>query len=115
MMDSSKPDVYSALRYYRHLGKGAADVQVLHRNLTAENINATLLQNGVRGEIDLLSIDIDGNDYWVWKSIDAITPRVVTIEYNALLGDTRSLTVRYDPNLDRFGTHPSGMYHGASL
>ena len=115
MMDSSRPHVYSALRYYRHLGKGAADVKILHCNVTAENINSTLLQNGLGGDIDLLSIDIDGNDYWVWKAIDAIAPRVVVIEYNPLLGHTQSLTVKYDPNFDRFGIHSSGIHHGASL
>ena len=115
MMDGSRPHVYSALRYYRHLGKGAADVKILHCNVTAENINSTLIQSGMYGEIDLLSIDIDGNDYWVWKAIDVIAPRVVVIEYNALLGYSQSLTVTYNPNFVRFGTHRRGIYHGASL
>ena len=115
MMDSSRPNVNLALRYYRHLGKREADVKILHCNVTAENINATLLQSGIYGDIDLLSIDIDGNDYWVWKAIDVITPRVVVIEYNPLLGYAQSMAVKYDPSLDRFGAHPSGMYHGASL
>ena len=37
--------------------------------VAAENINALLEQGGVTGEIDFLSIDIDNNDYWVWKAI----------------------------------------------
>src|SRR5207247_8322866 len=97
-VDSRRSHDYSYLRHYRHLGKGPADVKVLHCNVTAENINSTLLQNGLRGDIDLLSIDIDGNDYWVWKAIDAIAPRVVVIEYNPLLVDIQSLTVKTVPN-----------------
>ena len=115
MMDGSRSHAYSALRYYRRLGKGAADVKILHCNVTAENINSTLLENGLGGDIDLLSIDIDGNDYWVWKAIDGIAPRVVVIEYNALLGYSQSSTVKYEPNFERFGTDRSGIYHGASL
>ncbi|MDR0733868.1 MAG: hypothetical protein LBF08_07415 [Dysgonamonadaceae bacterium] len=52
--------------------------------ITMENINQLIGTAGnCRGEIDLLSIDIDGNDYWIWKSVDCINPRVVVIEYNA--------------------------------
>ena len=65
--------------------------------VTAENINALLEQGGITGEIDLLSIDIDNNDYWVWKAITAIKPRVVVIEYNATLRPPLSLVVPYDP------------------
>ena len=60
-------------------------------------------------------VDIDGNDYWVWKAITAIEPRVVVIEYNASLGYDKSLTIKYNPNFDRHKKHPSGWYHGASL
>src|SRR5262245_64955269 len=49
--------------------------------VTADNINAILESAGVTGEIDILSIDIDGNDYWIWKAIDVVRPRVVIIEY----------------------------------
>jgi hypothetical protein len=63
----------------------------------------------------LLSLDIDGNDLWVWRAITAIQPRVVVIEYNAAFGPGRSLSVQYDPAFDRFKYHPSGIYHGASL
>lgn len=83
--------------------------------VTAENINATLEQGGMRGEIDLLSVDIDGNDYWVWKAITAIQPRIVAIEYNSSFGPERSLTVKYDPSFSRYEKHDSGLYYGASL
>ena len=65
----------------------------------------------MRGDIDFLSIDIDYNDYWVWKAIDVVTPRVVAIEYNATLRPPMSLTVPYDPNGAWDGTN----FHGASL
>ena len=63
------------------------------------------------GEIDLLSIDIDFNDYWVWKAIEAVDPRVVVIEYNAGLRPPLSLTVPYQPNRSGDGTN----FFGASL
>ena len=65
--------------------------------VAAENINALLEQGGVTGEIDFLSIDIDNNDYWVWKAITVIQPRVVVIEYNAALRPPLSLVVPYEP------------------
>jgi hypothetical protein len=50
--------------------------------ITAENIEKLFVSNGVPKEFDLLSIDIDRNDYYVWKAIEAFNPRVVVIEYN---------------------------------
>lgn len=51
--------------------------------ITKDNINDLILSAEVKGEIDLLSIDIDGNDYYVWEAINVVRPRVVVIEYNA--------------------------------
>jgi hypothetical protein len=79
--------------------------------VTAENINALVETGGLKGEIDLLSIDIDFNDYWVWKAIEAVSPRVVVIEYNAGLRPPLSLTVPYQPNRAGDGTN----FFGASL
>ena len=85
---------------------------VLSQNMvTAENINPLFEQAGVTGEIDLLSIDIDYNDYWIWKAITAVSPRVVVIEYNATLRPPMSLVVPYDPACMWDGTN----YFGASL
>ncbi len=79
--------------------------------VTAENINTLVENSGLSGEIDLLSIDIDFNDYWVWKAIEVVSPRVVAIEYNAGLRPPLSLTVPYQPNRGGDGTN----FFGASL
>ena len=81
--------------------------------LTHENINETFREYDFYGEIDLLSIDVDGNDYWLWKSISEVNPRLVIIEYNASLGPELSLSIKYNPNFYRHLIHP--WYHGASL
>ena len=59
-------------------------LKILNAFITAKNINKLISVDGsINGKIDLLSIDIDGNDYWVWQAIKCIKPRVVVIEYNA--------------------------------
>lgn len=83
--------------------------------VTSENINQVLRDNGVEGDIGLLSIDIDGNDYWVWKAIEVIQPRVLIIEYNSRFGPHRAVTIPYDPSFRRVQAHYSGIYYGASL
>jgi hypothetical protein len=81
----------------------------------AENINRLISGNGISGDVGLLSVDIDGMDYWVWKAIDVVTPDIVVVEYNALFGPTKSVTVPYDPNFVRQKAHYSWSYYGASL
>ena len=83
--------------------------------ITKDNINTLIKENGIQGEIGLLSIDIDGNDYWVWKAIDVISPAIVIVEYNFRFGKERSVTIPYDENFDRAKAHYSMIYYGASL
>ena len=66
--------------------------------LTTENINRVIGDAGTKGEIDLLSIDIDGNDYHIWKAIDVVNPRVLVIEYNAYAPPPVRWIMKYDPN-----------------
>ena len=77
--------------------------------ITHENINQLLAQEPK--EIDLLSIDIDMNDYWVWSAIECISPRVVVIEYNASIHPPSALVVPYQSNRVWTG----GNFFGASL
>lgn len=83
--------------------------------VTRDNINQLLSDNGVSGEIGLLSIDIDGMDWWIWEAIDAIRPAIVVVEYNYRFGPDEAVVVPYDPAFDRRRAHHSLLYYGASL
>src|SRR4030095_9607966 len=66
--------------------------------ITCENINSLILDNGIRRDLGLLSIDIDGNDYWVWQAIDVVSPEIVVIEYNHRFGPDLAVTIPYNEN-----------------
>jgi hypothetical protein len=83
--------------------------------VTKENINQLLSQNGFTGEIGLLHIDIDGNDYWVWKEIQVTSPIILIMEYNSVFGSQNPWTVPYDPKFYRTDYHKSNLYFGSSL
>lgn len=80
-----------------------------------DNINRLIRENGMHGEIGLLHIDIDGNDYHVWKAITVISPVIVIVEYNSVFGIENAWTVPYDPKFQRTKRHHSNLYFGASL
>ncbi len=75
--------------------------------------NLDLIRNQFE-KIGLLSIDVDGNDYWFLKALIDLSPDVISVEYNSSFG-LRPVTVLYDPTFDRHRKHPKGWYHGASL
>src|SRR5262245_17108326 len=81
--------------------------------IDAENINSLLRDAGFVGEIGILSIDIDGNDYWVWQAIDVVRPIIVIAEYNAVFGPCHAVSIPYDPKFQRGRAHWSNLYWGA--
>jgi hypothetical protein len=83
--------------------------------INKENIDSLFARNGISGEIGLLSVDIDGNDYWVWEAIHSVNPAIVVAEYNARFGPELAVTVPYDPDFVRSKAHYSMIYYGASL
>ncbi|MEO8299136.1 MAG: hypothetical protein ABI574_15140 [Burkholderiales bacterium] len=83
--------------------------------ITRDNINEIILRNGFEGDIGLLSVDIDGNDYWVWEAITCVRPRIVVSEYNSLFGFAACISTPYAPDFYRTRAHPSNMYYGASI
>jgi len=91
------------------------NIKAVQQFITAENINDIFKENGVTGKIGLLSVDIDGNDYWVWKAIDCVEPDIVICEYNPRFGKERAVTIPYDATWTRFKVHHSGIYYGASI
>jgi hypothetical protein len=87
--------------------------------ITKDNINATI-ENYIKKcnfnkEIGILSVDIDGNDYYVWEAIDSIDPVIVICEYNSVFGNEHSITVPYDDTFVRTSKHYSNLYFGASI
>jgi hypothetical protein len=109
-IEASSPYVAAIRNNARGYIEGS-QLKLIESLVTAENINKLIASAGLGGEIDLLGIDIDNNDYWVWKAIDAVNPRVVAIEYNPTLRPPLSLVVPYRPDAQWDGTN----YFGASL
>ena len=95
--------------YWQH------NLKVVASFIDKNNINQIITDNGIEGEIGILSVDIDGNDYWVWQSIDVINPAIVITEYNFRFGRDKAVTTPYDPNFVRTQAHYSTIYYGASL
>ena len=93
----------------------AHNLKAEHIFITKDNINSILLQNGIPEDLGLLSIDIDGNDYWIWDSINCIKPRIVISEYNSLFGSSSIVSVPYSDSFVRNSAHFSNIYYGASL
>jgi hypothetical protein len=83
--------------------------------ITPENVNEEFRKAGMTGDIGLLSVDIDGNDYWVLAAIDVVSPRILVVEYNSTFGPDHAVTVPPDPTFDRTRAHHSNLYFGASV
>lgn len=83
--------------------------------ITKENVNNVLKESNFDKNLGLLSIDIDGNDYWIWEQIKDFDPSIVVIEYNSRFGKEKSYVVPYEKNFQRLKKHYSGIYYGASL
>lgn len=83
--------------------------------ITKDNINHLISANKFDGEIGLLHIDIDGNDYWVWDAINIIDPLIVIVEYNSVFGPNNPWTIPYYEDFNRTKYHYSNLYFGTSL
>lgn len=112
-IDRDEIKCLQAKALFRDLGND--NIQVAHRVVTNTNLDQVTTEHDLTGSIDVLSIDVDGNDYWFWERTESIFPHIVVIEYNASFGPDRSITVPYDPDFVRYEKHPNGFYHGASL
>ncbi len=87
----------------------------VHAWITRDNINNFIQNAGFTGEIDLLSLDIDGNDYWIWNAINVVRPRVVIAEFQCIWGADEAVTVPYADDFQPKFIDGFGLYCGASL
>jgi hypothetical protein len=112
VMDGSEEYV-SSIRseplYWRH------DLTALARFITRDNINSIIQEAGFSGRVGILSIDVDGNDYWIWEAITVTNPAVVIVEFNGIFGGKEPVTIPYQADFVRQKIHHSYLYWGTSL
>lgn len=84
-------------------------------HVTRDNINELLERSGFDYDLGILSIDIDGMDYFVFEGISSYKPRILVCEFNPVFGATRKITVPYKSDFNRTRAHHSNLYWGASL
>ena len=103
--------------YYARLGDTFAfPPKFVNAWITRENINELIEKNGFEGAVDLLSLDLDGVDYWVWEAIEVVRPRVVIAEVQCIWGNDRSVTVPYARDFQAaVAVDLCKIYCGASL
>ena len=88
--------------------------QLATARITAENINDLVATRGFAGDIDLLCLDLDGNDYWIWKALTVVRPRVVVLEFSGGCGPDVAAAMSYKPDYQL--DYNVAPYHcGASL
>ena len=112
LIEASEKDVgkiKSQKIYWQH------NVKAIHAFANAENINEIIKKNIEEKEIGLLSIDIDGNDYWIIEKINNLSPKIIVCEFNSVFGDLFNISVPYEDNFNRSKKHYSNLYFGASI
>ena len=90
-------------------------IDAIEAFITRENINDLLARSDFDEDVGILSIDLDGIDYFVLEAINTFRPRILICEYNAIFGADRKISVPYDPGFQRTAGHYSNLYFGASL
>lgn len=112
VLDASAADVAAielAPWYWRH------DLRAAQAFITRDNVAALLDATGFDRDLGILSIDLDGVDYWVAAQLVHWRPRILIMEYNAVFGPARAITVPYRGDFCRTRAHHSNLYFGASL
>ena len=91
------------------------DLTAVAAFITKDNINALIRGGGFRGDMGILSIDLDGNDWWILNAIDCVSPRILICEYNNIFGAEKKVTIPYDAGFIRTKKHYSNLYWGCSI
>ena len=116
LFDGSEENIARGNAFYaRHRDTWLQPPTFVRAWITRDNVNDLILGNDFAGEIDLLSIDIDGNDFWIWEAIECIRPRAVVVEHNSLGGASRAVTIPYDENFVANLSQGQPYYLGATL
>jgi hypothetical protein len=112
VMDGSAANMEHVRRYHSFWKH---DLTAVAAFIDRDNINGLIADNNFAGELGVLSIDLDGNDYWIWETTTTVNPWIVIVEYNAVLGDVRPVAMPYDSSFVRGHAHRSNLYFGSSI
>ena len=91
------------------------NLRIENQFITKDNINTIIKKIEVPKKLGLLSLDVDGVDYWILSNLSVLEPSIVVCEYNSLFGQKKSITVPYKKNFIRSDEHYSNLYYGASI
>jgi len=116
LVDGSEQNVAVGNDFYQlHRDTYAFAPRVVQHWIDRDTVDGFLRDQGLAGEIDLLTIDIDGNDYWIWEAIQCVSPRVVVVEYCNSWGPDEPVSMRYDRDYVWRIEEPGMPHSGASL
>jgi len=102
-------DLKNADFYWRN------NLEAIAAFITKDNINSLLEKSGFDEDLGILSIDLDGNDYYILEAITFFKPRILIVEFNAVFGAERKISIPYQADFNRTKAHYSNLYCGASL
>jgi hypothetical protein len=101
LIDGDREAVRIGRKFYKlNLNTKSSPPVFVNTWVTRRNVNTLLAKNGFEGTIDLLSLDMDGVDYWIFDAISIIKPRVVVLEYNNQISPDKALTIPYSEKFD---------------
>ncbi len=106
---NSVKDIKSQRIYWRH------NLTVENKFISQNNINTIIKKINIPRKLGLLSLDIDGVDYWILKKLSVLEPSIIICEYNSLFGQKKAITVPYKDNYIRSNEHFSNLFYGASI
>ncbi len=95
----------------------STDSRAIETYLTLDNASDVFKEaaSSFKGDVDVFSLDVDGQDYWILKSLEDLNAKIVLVEYQSYLGHELAITVPPSLNFDRTKSHFSWIYYGASL
>ena len=112
VIDGSKSNIQrlkNSYFYWKH------HFDAVDKFITKENIEDILATSGFENDLGILSVDLDGNDFFILETINNFNPRILICEYNPYFGSSRKITIPYQDNFHRTNAHYSNLYWGASL
>ena len=102
-------DIKSQRVFWKH------NLKIENKFITKDNIDTIIKKINIPKKIGLLSLDVDGVDYWILNNLSVLEPSIIVCEYNSLFGQKKSVTVPYKKNFIRSEEHYSNLYYGASI